>query len=156
MTRRIPRSTLTYPLLPYTTPFRSLPRPRAFVLGPGDERREERVGRNDIGAASDHEPARERTSDAERAGPHAGRPAEGFGRLQDAAARVGRHAGAVVEREGHEPLAHARTTRDIRNSRSLALDHRSVERRVGKECVSTFMSRWCEDPLKKMIQSTIY
>ena len=108
-----------------------LSRHRELAFDAGDEGVEEGVGGDHVGTAADHEAERERAIDAERARPYARAPAELLGHREDAIARVGAHAGPVVEREGDEALADARLRRDVGDRRSSGLGGVRRARAVG-------------------------
>ncbi len=108
-----------------------LSRHRELALDAGDEGVEEGVGGDHVGTAPDHEAERERAIDAERARPYARAPAELLGHREDAIARVGAHAGPVVEREGDEALADPRLRRDVGDRRSSGLGGVRRARAVG-------------------------
>src|SRR3546814_15693724 len=117
MIRPPPRSTPTDTLFPYTTLFRS-------ADGAGNLRH--RLSR----------------TTAHRRAARTGLPAHQTLSARDAA---GRHlAGALLRRKHGSSLTRPRPGGDVGYLPTLSL--RSVERRVGKECVSTGSSRGCPYP----------
>src|SRR3546814_15754397 len=114
MIRRPPRSTRTDTLFPYTTLFRS---------GGGDD--------PDIGP--------------DRAGAAHSREFAGLEDPQQSRLRIHRHVADFVQEQGAalrllEPPGSSRLSAG--KSAAFMTAERSEESRVGKECVSTFGSRW--------------
>src|SRR3546814_15531472 len=63
-------------------------------------------------------------------------------------AEAGAHDGVVIDQDNTQ-CRHRIRRRMHWITRPLKRNHRSEERRVGKECVSTCKSRWSTSPLKK-------
>jgi hypothetical protein len=92
------------------------------ALDPGDEGREERVRAEHARVAAEHEAVGERTASAERTGLGIRLPPEIACDVKNALPGLGRDAGPVVQREGHQTLAHPGAIGDI-GYRQLATGH---------------------------------
>src|SRR3546814_11113333 len=104
------------------------------------ERREARIGKkeSELESADDGR----RRPKQRGAGPLIGEQGNGDAKQKDIAAD--RQRAERIERaaDGDHPQAPARPARKRGDRKPRPLAHRSEERRVGKECVSTCRSRW--------------
>src|SRR3546814_19612682 len=137
MIPRTPRSTLSYTLFPYTTLFRSIYLGAKGMVG------------FDLPALVQFQPdLLETEAGRVRTTPDRNEHAVGLDRFRSSAGgRFERQRGFLsLDRAagdlGPQPQRHALLLEDLRRFLAHVHVHRSEERRVGKECVSTCRSRW--------------